>query len=96
MKAGKPWRGCLPFRLCARFKGKTRCKGTVQCGKRGERRGAGRFVHLKLAQAGDEKEQTDGNYRRLNHPVSVPVKKGAEADQSWDEMEKNAGIHVYE
>lgn len=53
-------------------------------------------MHLKLAQAGDEKEQTDGNYRRLNHPVSVPVKKGAEADQSWDEMEKNAGIHVYE
>lgn len=48
----------------------------MQCGKRGERRGAGRFVHLKLAQAGDEKEQTDGNYRRLNHPVSVPVKKG--------------------
>lgn len=53
-------------------------------------------MHLKLAQAGDEKEQTEGNYRRLNHPVSVPVKKGAEADQSWDEMEKNAGIHVYE
>lgn len=33
-------------------------------------------MHLKLAQTGDEKEQTDGSYRRLNHPVSVPVKKG--------------------
>lgn len=63
--------------LCL-FQRKTRCNSTVRKSKRGL------CVPETGTDGGKNKEQTDGNYRRSNHPASVSGEKSAAAGLSGD------------